>query len=61
MKVGDHRRSKQVMFHAMGISGVDSDNFEARKDSYVRKKQVWKIRTLKSIMQELGHENVSIK
>ncbi|XP_046560362.1 probable methyltransferase-like protein 24 [Haliotis rubra] len=53
----DHRRSDRVTFHAMGLSGVDSDTFEARKDMYVKNTQLWKIRTLKTIMKELGHEH----
>ena len=44
----DHRRENGVMFHNLGLSG----------SNYVHKKG-WSLKTLCTIMRELGHDGVS--
>ncbi|XP_013066312.2 uncharacterized protein LOC106054816 isoform X1 [Biomphalaria glabrata] len=51
-----HRRENNSTFHNLGLSNTNTDGFLPRKDGYVNKPQVWKMRTLKSVMKELGHE-----
>lgn len=46
--MGDHRRSRRIYFHAIGIGGQDTTNGKG-----------WTIKTLKNIKKSLGHENVS--
>ncbi|XP_074655689.1 putative methyltransferase-like protein 24 [Tubulanus polymorphus] len=56
----DHKHSKKVWFYDLGIGGADSDSFVPRKDEYVRTDQIWKIRTLKSILKMIKRENMVI-
>ncbi|KAK7092649.1 uncharacterized protein [Littorina saxatilis] len=56
MKTEDHKRNDNVTFHKLGLSGVTSSNFTARRDSYVKGKQIWTVKTLDVIMKDLGHE-----
>ncbi|BFZ06285.1 hypothetical protein BsWGS_09324 [Bradybaena similaris] len=57
MKEKDHKRGSNSMFHNMGIGSYNTDSFIPRQDIYVKDTQTWKIRTVKAIMKELGHEN----
>ncbi|XP_059146513.1 uncharacterized protein LOC131934455 isoform X2 [Physella acuta] len=56
MNQSDHKRDINSTFHNLGLSNTNTDGFIARKDSYVTSKQVWKMRTLKSVKKMLGHE-----
>ncbi|CAG5125761.1 unnamed protein product, partial [Candidula unifasciata] len=56
MKEKDHMRGTAA-FHNMGISSYNTDAFLPRRDDYVKDNQTWKMRTVKTIMKELGHEN----
>ncbi|CAH1795534.1 unnamed protein product [Owenia fusiformis] len=62
MKTESHKRSGNLWFYNIGLRSVDSDNFTPHVDSYVNKSQIftWKVRTLKSIMEMLGHTNITI-
>ncbi|KAH9524381.1 Methyltransferase-like protein 24 [Bulinus truncatus] len=51
-----HKRGDNSTFHNLGLSNTNTDGFVPRKDLYVNKPQVWKMRTLKSVFKELGHE-----
>ncbi|KAK0059360.1 methyltransferase-like protein 24, partial [Biomphalaria pfeifferi] len=53
-----YRRENNSTFHNLGLSNTNTDGFIPRKDGYVNKSQVWKMRTLKSVMKELGHEEI---
>ena len=44
----DHRRQDGIMFHNLGLSGSDQINEKG-----------WPLKTLCSIMRDLGHEHVS--
>lgn len=57
MGVKDHIRNSSVHFHAIGLGGKVIENFNARKDMYVKEKQTWTIMTLGSIMAALGHKD----
>ncbi|XP_076467956.1 putative methyltransferase-like protein 24 isoform X2 [Babylonia areolata] len=57
MDTPDHRRSRQVMFYQIGLGGEDTDRFEARLDSYVKTRALWKMRTLKTLVTTLNHTN----
>ncbi|XP_055874744.1 probable methyltransferase-like protein 24 isoform X2 [Biomphalaria glabrata] len=56
MKLETHKRGNNSAFYKWGISNVNSDAYQPRRDMYVKHEQTWKMRTLKSIIQELGHE-----
>eukprot|EP00916_Digyalum_oweni_P019487 GHVL01032412.1.p1 GENE.GHVL01032412.1~~GHVL01032412.1.p1 ORF type:complete len:223 (-),score=6.03 GHVL01032412.1:88-756(-) len=60
MKTKEHRRNPNVMFYPTGLSGFDNDTFEPKLDSYVKMKTTWKIRTLTTLMRELGHSHRTI-
>ncbi|XP_060063199.1 probable methyltransferase-like protein 24 [Ylistrum balloti] len=60
MGVKDYIRNSTVHFHAIGLGGKVIENFNARKDMYVREKQTWTIMTLGSIMAALGHKDRDI-
>ncbi|KAH9512429.1 hypothetical protein Btru_039560 [Bulinus truncatus] len=53
----DHVRNENVTFYNLGLAPYDTNAWEPFKDSYVRNKQIWKVRTLKSVMSELNHTN----
>ncbi|CAG5131745.1 unnamed protein product [Candidula unifasciata] len=57
MKEKDHKRANNSTFHNMGIGSYNTDAFLPRHDIYVKDNQTWKVRTVKAIMKELGHEN----
>ncbi|ESO95438.1 hypothetical protein LOTGIDRAFT_160586 [Lottia gigantea] len=56
MGLEDYTHSKNVYFKNIGLSHVDDDNFSPRFDIYVKKPQIWKTRTLRSVMKMLKHE-----
>ncbi|CAG5126489.1 unnamed protein product [Candidula unifasciata] len=56
MKEKDHMRGNAT-FHNMGIGSYNTDSFVPRHDIYVKDRQTWKVRTVKTIMKELGHQN----
>ncbi|OWF48692.1 uncharacterized protein LOC110452764 isoform X2 [Mizuhopecten yessoensis] len=60
MGVKDYIRNSTVHFHDIGLGGTVIENFDARKDMYVREKQTWTIMTLGSIMAALGHKDRDI-
>ncbi|CAH1793720.1 unnamed protein product, partial [Owenia fusiformis] len=62
MKTESHKRMDNLWFYNIGLGKVDSDNFTPRVDKYVDKSQIftWKLRTMKSIMEMLGHTNKTI-
>ncbi|XP_052075423.1 probable methyltransferase-like protein 24 [Mytilus californianus] len=55
----EHVRPNGVHFHPIGIGGSTNDLFSPRNDRYTKKnpKQVWKVRTLRQIMESLGHQD----
>ncbi|CAG5115690.1 unnamed protein product, partial [Candidula unifasciata] len=57
MKLQDHKRGPLSTFHNMGLGSYNTNAYSPRSDMYVKNNQLWKMRTVKSIMQELGHEN----
>ncbi|XP_074657253.1 putative methyltransferase-like protein 24 [Tubulanus polymorphus] len=57
MGVSDHKHSKNVWFYNLGVGGSDTDSFVPRKNSYVKNDQIWKIRTVKSILKMIKREN----
>ncbi|KAH9500740.1 Methyltransferase-like protein 24 [Bulinus truncatus] len=57
MNKTDHVRNENVTFYNMGIAAYDTNGWEPYKDAYITHKQIWKVRTLKSIMSELNHAN----
>ena len=59
MKTESYRRSANVSFWNIGLGNANLDAFDPRHDMYVKEQQSWKIRTLKSLKKQLGHENVS--
>ena len=61
MSEPDHKRSDNITFHNLGMGSTNHDVFNPRKDRYTKEQGedvLWKVRTVKSIMQMLGHENV---
>ena len=60
MNVGDHRRSPQVMFYAIGLGHEDTDTFDPHLDIYVKKKTAWKMRTLESLLKQHNHTEVGV-
>ena len=54
MNKGDHFRTPKIQFLNLGLSDVDSEGSPGASG-----KAAWKTRTLKTIINELGHENVS--
>ncbi|CAL1547638.1 unnamed protein product [Lymnaea stagnalis] len=60
MEWEDKKRGPNSTFHNLGLSNKNTDGFNPRKDMYVTKKQIWKMRTIKSVMKELGHEQRTI-
>ncbi|XP_067657291.1 probable methyltransferase-like protein 24 [Haliotis asinina] len=56
MGVTDHKHSERVFFKNIGLGASDTDSFYPNFDGFVRHSTSWKVRTLKSIMQLLGHE-----
>ncbi|XP_074652916.1 putative methyltransferase-like protein 24 [Tubulanus polymorphus] len=57
MNKPDHRHSKKVWFYDLGVGGSDTDSFIPRKDEYVESDQVWKVRTVRSILKMVKREN----
>ncbi|XP_048236394.1 probable methyltransferase-like protein 24 [Haliotis rufescens] len=57
VKWDDHIHKGVVHFHKMGIGAEDTDDYRPVPGMYVRKPQVWKMRTLPSIMKMLGHQD----
>jgi len=58
MNQSDHKRPSGVTFHKMGLSDADTDSYEPRSDGYVnnaRHTVRWRMRTLGSVMNMLGH------
>ncbi|XP_055901702.1 uncharacterized protein LOC106054906 [Biomphalaria glabrata] len=56
MGVETHKRANNSTFHNIGISHSNNDSFAPRQDKFVKTPQVWKMRTLQTLMKELGHE-----
>ncbi|XP_005107106.2 methyltransferase-like protein 24 [Aplysia californica] len=56
MNTSDHKRNDNVTFHNMGLGSSNSDAFNPRRDMYVQDNQKWRMRTLKSVVQMLKHE-----
>ncbi|VDI53691.1 Hypothetical predicted protein [Mytilus galloprovincialis] len=56
-----HIRQSGVHFYPIGIGGKSNDAVIPRMDQYTKKhpKKMWKVRTLRQIMESLGHEDVS--
>ncbi|XP_063419330.1 probable methyltransferase-like protein 24 [Mytilus trossulus] len=54
-----HIRKSEVHFHPIGIGGKSNDAIIPRMDQYTKKhpKKTWKVRTLRQIMESLGHED----
>ncbi|XP_076358926.1 putative methyltransferase-like protein 24 [Tachypleus tridentatus] len=51
MKVRKHQYSQNIWFYRFGIAGENSDSF------HIKDKSTWKLRTLRTIMKMLRHEN----
>ncbi|KAK0069662.1 methyltransferase-like protein 24, partial [Biomphalaria pfeifferi] len=62
MNMETHKRKNGNFsyFYKWGLSNVNADAYEPRKDVYVKNVQSWKMRTLKSLIKELGHEERTI-
>ncbi|CAH1779365.1 unnamed protein product, partial [Owenia fusiformis] len=62
MNTESHKRMENLWFYNIGLGRVDSDNFTPRVDQYVKESKLftWKVRTMKSIMEMLGHTNKMI-
>ncbi|KAK6990341.1 methyltransferase-like protein 24, partial [Biomphalaria glabrata] len=62
MNMETHKRKNGNFsyFYKWGLSNVNADAYEPRKDVYVKNVQSWKMRTLKSVIKELGHEERTI-
>ncbi|GFN87945.1 methyltransferase-like protein 24 [Plakobranchus ocellatus] len=60
MNLKDHQRSNNSYFYAIGLASYNTNNFQPRRDIYVKKPQVWKVRTLSAIKKMLGHEERTI-
>ncbi|GFS21989.1 methyltransferase-like protein 24 [Elysia marginata] len=57
METEDHKRSDRVWFHNMGLSSRNTDGYLVKKNPlYMKTDQTWKIRTLTSIKEMLGHK-----
>ena len=54
MRKKDHFRSPKIQFFNTGLADVDSERAPGASG-----KKAWKTRTLKTIITELGHHNVS--
>lgn len=56
---GKHIRKTGVHFHPIGIGGKSYDDVIPRMDQYTKKdpKKMWKMRTLRQIIESLGHED----
>ncbi|XP_071152343.1 probable methyltransferase-like protein 24 isoform X2 [Mytilus edulis] len=54
-----HIRKSGVHFYPIGIGGKSNDAVIPRMDQYTKKhpKKMWKVRTLRQIMESLGHED----
>ena len=48
MKVGDHKRSDLIYFYQTGLFGQNQDP-----------KHGWKMKTLKTLLHDYNHQNVS--
>ncbi|CAG5116130.1 unnamed protein product [Candidula unifasciata] len=60
LKVTDHRRSQNVHFYRYGLSDQNTNAFIPDFDEYVKQNQSWKVRTLKHLVGELGHQGKTI-
>ncbi|KAK3800454.1 hypothetical protein RRG08_004866 [Elysia crispata] len=57
----DYQRSKNSWFYNLGLSSYNTDKHRAPVDGrYVKKPQIWKLRTLTSIKKMLGHTGKAI-
>ncbi|KAK3739719.1 hypothetical protein RRG08_003950 [Elysia crispata] len=57
----DYQRSKNSWFYNLGLSSYNTDKHRAPVDGlYVKKTQIWKLRTLTSIKKMLGHTGKAI-
>ena len=54
MRIGDHFRTEKIQFFSVGLSDVDSEREPGAQGS-----KGWRTRTLKTIIKEHHHENVS--
>ncbi|CAC5386321.1 unnamed protein product [Mytilus coruscus] len=54
-----HIRKSGVHFHPIGIGGKSNDAVIPRMDQYtkINPKKMWKMRTLRQIIESLGHED----
>jgi len=57
--LSDHDHKRNVHFHNMGISDVDSDSVTGHGMRNNRAQQ-WKVRRLDTVMKELGHDTVDL-
>ncbi|XP_070204718.1 probable methyltransferase-like protein 24 [Littorina saxatilis] len=56
----DRRRNENVMFYLIGLGSHDTDTFEPRLNSYVAEPTKWKMRTLKTLLQQMKHADRTI-
>ena len=49
------------MFYQIGLGGHDTDSFKARASGYNKKGDIWKMRTLMSLMKSMNHSDVRSK
>lgn len=61
MNKPEHVRNTSVVFHPIGLSTSVIKDFNPRHDIYVTKDQTWTMMDLLSIMEMLGHKNVSLE
>ena len=52
----DHMRGKGVYFHRTGLMDKDSDDYWPFLGGFVKEPQIWRVRTLESIMKDLDHQ-----
>lgn len=61
MNKSEHVRKTSVVFHPIGLGTSVIKDFNPRHDIYVTKDQTWTMMDLLSIMEKLGHKNVSLE
>lgn len=61
MNMPEHVRNTSVVFHPIGLSTSVIKDFNPRHDIYVIQDQSWTMMDLLSIMEMLGHKNVSLE
>lgn len=59
-KIDESQKGHNSTYHSIGLGSEDVDQFIPRKDTQASDQQTWKLRTLRSLIQALGHEKRTI-